>query len=299
MNIAQFCIDRKVLTWTMSLAIFAAGVSAYRTIGRLEDPEFTIKSAQIITYWPGATASEVASELTEPIETAVQQMGQLKRVTSTSYPGRSVVAVEMKDQYDKSTLPQVWDELRHKVNDKASSLPAGAAAPIVFDSYGDVYGMYFVIYGDGYSMAELKDHAKMLRRELLLCDQVAKIDMIGDIDEVVYFEISRARLASLGISPSEIKSLIAGQNDPVESGHLTIGDKYVRIDPTGKLASLDELGTPRCPRRRRRPSFHPSPRHRDNPPRLRGPALGHPPPQRPPLHRPRRLHRRRRQRHRS
>ncbi|MBQ3343252.1 MAG: efflux RND transporter permease subunit [Kiritimatiellae bacterium] len=242
MNIAQFCIDHKVLTWTISLAVFAAGVSAYRTIGRLEDPEFTIKSAQIITYWPGATASEVASELTEPIETAVQQMGQLKRVTSTSYPGRSVVAVEMQDQYDKSTLPQVWDELRRKVNDKAPSLPSGAAAPIVFDSYGDVYGMYFVIYGDGYSMAELKDHAKMLRRELLLCDQVAKIDMIGDIDEVVYFEISRARLANLGISISEIKSLIAGQNDPVESGHLTIGDKYVRIDPTGKLASLDDLG---------------------------------------------------------
>ena len=242
MNIAQFCIDRKIVTWTISLAIFAAGVSAYRTIGRLEDPEFTIKSAQVITYWPGATAAEVASELTDPIETAIQQMGQVDKVTSTSYPGRSVVSVEMKDQYGKAELPQVWDELRHKISDTASSLPAGASAPLVFDSYGDVYGMYFVIYGDGYSMAELKAHAKLLRRELLLCDQVAKVDMIGDINEVVYFEISRARLARLGISLSEIQSLISGQNEAASAGHLTVGDKYIRIDPTGKLASLDELG---------------------------------------------------------
>ena len=242
MNIAQFFIDRKVLTWTMSLAIFAAGVLAYWSIGRLEDPEYTIKTAQVITYWPGATTAEVASELTDPLETAIQQMGQVKRVTSTSYPGRSIISVEMQDQYDKSSLPQVWDELRRKVNDNASSLPSGCSAPIVVDDYGDVYGMYFVLYGDGYSMAELKEHAKMLRRELLLCDQVAKIEMTGDQSEVVYFEISRARLANLGISLSEIKTLVSGQNDPAESGHLTIGDKYVRIDPTGKLATLDELG---------------------------------------------------------
>ena len=149
MNNAQFCIDRKVLTWTMTIAIFAAGVSAYRTIGRLEDPEYTIKCAQVITYWPGATAAEVASELTDPLETAIQQMGQVDKVTSTSYPGRSIISVEMKDQYDKTSLPQVWDELRRKVNDNASSLPAGSYPPIVFDSYGDVYGMYFVLYGDG------------------------------------------------------------------------------------------------------------------------------------------------------
>ena len=236
MNIAQFFIDRKVLTWTMSLTIFAVGVSAYQSIGRLEDPEYTIKTAQVVTYWPGATAAEVASELTDPLETAIQQMGQVKRVTSTSYAGRSIIAVEMQDQYDKNSLPQVWDELRRKVNDNASSLPSGCAPPIVVDSFGDVYGMYYVIYGDGYSLAELKDYAKMLRRELLLCDQVAKIEMIGDQSEVVYFEISRARLANLGISLSEIKTLVSGQNDPAESGHLTIGDKYVRIDPTGKLA---------------------------------------------------------------
>ena len=242
MNIAKFCIDRKILTWTLSLAILAAGVAAYRSIGRLEDPEYTIKCAQVVTYWPGATAEEVASELTDPLETAIQQMGQVKQVTSTSYAGRSIISVEVQDQYDKSSLPQVWDELRRKVNDNASALPAGSLPPLVVDDYGDVYGMYFVIYGDGYSMAELKEHAKMLRRELLLCDQVAKIELLGAQNEVVYFEISRARLANLGISLAEIQNLIASQNQVAQSGHLTVGDKYIRIDPTGKLASLDELG---------------------------------------------------------
>ncbi|MBR6373055.1 MAG: efflux RND transporter permease subunit [Victivallales bacterium] len=242
MNIAQFCIKNKVVTWAFSIAIFAAGILAYRTIGRLEDPEFTIKIAQVITLWPGATASEVASELTEPIETAIQQMGQVKRVTSTSYPGRSIISVEMKDKYGKAELPQVWDELRRKVNDNLSSLPSGALPPTVCDDFGDVYGMYFVIYGDGYSMAELKEHAKLLRRELLLCQDVAKIELKGERDEVIYFEISRARLANMGISIAEIKKLISGQNDAANAGHLTVGDKYIRIDPTGKLNTVDDLG---------------------------------------------------------
>ena len=242
MNIAQFCITRKTVTWALSLAIFAAGIVAYRTIGRLEDPEYTIKSAQIVTSWPGATATEVAEQLTDPIETAVQQLGQLDSVTSKSYPGRSIVSVNIKDQYGKADLPQIWDELRRKVGDLASSLPAGTSAPLVVDDYGDVYGMYYAVYGDGFSFAELKEHAKLLRRELLLCDDVAKIDLIGDQREVVYFEISRARLASMGITIPQIQALIAGQNLAADSGHLTVGDRYIRIDPTGKLASLDELG---------------------------------------------------------
>ena len=122
MSIAQFCIERKVLTYTLSLALLLGGMWAYTQIGRLEDPEFTIKNAQIITSYPGATAREVMEEVTDPIETAVQQLGQLKRVTSISYPGRSIVMVEMKDRYGKKDLPQIWDELRRKVGDMAGKI---------------------------------------------------------------------------------------------------------------------------------------------------------------------------------
>jgi multidrug efflux pump subunit AcrB len=242
MSIAQFCIERKILTYVLSGALLLGGVWAYTQIGRLEDPEFTIKNAQIITSYPGATAQEVMEEVTDPIEVAIQQMGQVKKVTSSSYPGRSIVMVEMKDQYGKNDLPQIWDELRRKVGDMRASLPPGCDAPKVVDDYGDVFGVFYGVYGDGYSYADLKAYAKILRRELLLCQDVAKIEMIGDQPEVVYLEISRARLATTGISPKQIQDAISGQNNAADAGSIEIGDKFIRLAPTGKLKSVEELG---------------------------------------------------------
>ena len=129
MSIAQFCIEKKILTYVLSAALLLGGTWAYTQIGRLEDPEFTIKNAQVITSYPGATAQEVMEEVTDPIEVAIQQMGQVKKVTSVSYPGRSIVMVEMKDQYGKNDLPQIWDELRNKINDAQGDLPPGIEPP--------------------------------------------------------------------------------------------------------------------------------------------------------------------------
>ena len=133
MNIAEACIKKATVTVSLAVAMLLAGILGYFNLGRLEDPEFTIKNAQIVTLYPGATAVEVANEVTDPLETAIQQMGQLKKVTSTSYPGKSVILVEMKDKYDKTALPQIWDELRRKVGDAASSLPSGCSKPTVYD----------------------------------------------------------------------------------------------------------------------------------------------------------------------
>ena len=242
MSIAQTCIDKKTITYVLSAALLFGGMYAYTKIGRLEDPEFTIKCAQIVTVYPGATAEEVLNEVTDPIETAVQQLGELDKVTSTSYAGKSIVQVEMKDDCPKADLPQVWDKLRHKVGDMQDRLPPGCSAPLVCDDFGDVYGVLYAIYGDGYSLAELKEHAKMLRRELLLCDDVAKIELLGDRTETVQLEIPRSRLAALGLSPDEIASVISGQNAAAAAGSIRIGDKYIRISPAGKLASVDDLG---------------------------------------------------------
>jgi multidrug efflux pump subunit AcrB len=242
MSIAQFCIDKKVVTYALSAAMLLAGGLAYTKLGRLEDPEFTIKNAQIITQYPGATALEVADEVTDEIETAVQKMGQLKEVTSTSYPGKSIVLVEMKDKYGKADLPQIWDELRRKVGDIQGRLPPGCEPSVVIDDFGDVYGVYYAIYGDGYSYAELKEYAKLLRRELLLCQDVAKVDLLGERPEVVYLEVSRAKLSQSGITPEMIQQVVQGQNQSAPSGRVEIGDKYIRIHPTGELKSVEALG---------------------------------------------------------
>ena len=172
MNIAEASIRYRTITSVMTILIIGGGVFSYSRLGRLEDPEFTVKEAQIFTHYPGATAMEVAEEVTDEIETAVQQLGQIEKVTSISEPGVSTIRVEIKDKYDKHTLPQVWDELRRKVNDVQSRLPPGTSTSIVNDDFGDVYGVFFAVYGDGYTYAELKKHVDLLRRELLLVQDV-------------------------------------------------------------------------------------------------------------------------------
>ncbi len=242
MNIAEASIRYKTITIVMTVLIAVGGIYSYQKLGRLEDPEFTIKAAQIITAYPGATAMEVAEEITDEIETAVQQMGQLDLVTSISEPGRSTISVEMKDKYDKDSLPQVWDELRRKVNDVRAILPPGASTPVVYDDYGDVYGVLYAVYGDGYSYAELKKHTDVLRRELLLCDDVGKISIYGDRPEVIYVEISRAKLAQLGISPETIYATLSGQNLVIPAGNVRVGSQYIRIQPTGEFTSVEQIG---------------------------------------------------------
>ncbi len=179
MNIAEASIRYKTISLVMTALIIVGGFYSYLNLGRLEDPEFTIKSAQVVTMYPGATAQEVADEVTDAIETAVQQLGQIDLVKSISEPGRSIVLVDIKDKYDKNSLPQVWDELRRKVTDVQSQLPPGASPSIVNDDYGDVFGVYLALFGDGYSYADLFEYAKTLRRELLMVQDVGKITIMG------------------------------------------------------------------------------------------------------------------------
>ena len=242
MNIAELCFRKKTIAYVLAAALAIAGVKSYYSLGRLEDPEYTIRAAQIVTSYPGATAEEVAERVTDPIETAVQRLGKLKHVTSTSYPGRSVVMIELRDQYTNEQLPQIWDELRRKVTDLAPSLPQGCSAPMVFDDYGDVYGVFYAISGDGFSYAELREHAKLLRRELLLCDDVAKIDFIGERAETVWIDVPRGKIAALGITPEALSAALSGQNSPVDAGSWRIGDKSIRINPTGVVDTIEELG---------------------------------------------------------
>ena len=242
MNVAEASIRYKTITLVMTFLIIGGGFIAYERLARLEDPEFTIKEAQVFTNYPGASAMEVAEEVTDEIETAVQQMGPLELVTSISEPGKSTVLVEMKDKYDKRSLPQVWDELRRKVSDVQSKLPPGAGPSVVYDDFGDVYGIFYAVYGDGYSYAELKDHVDLLRRELLLVEDVGKITTYGERPEVVYVEISRAKLAQLGISPHTIYNTLSGQNLVQPAGKTEVGSQYIRIEPTGGFTSVEEIG---------------------------------------------------------
>jgi multidrug efflux pump subunit AcrB len=242
MNIAEFAIKKSVITWTITLIFLVAGMVAFNNLARLEDPEFTIKNAIIATPYPGATAEEVEEEVTDVIERAVQEMGQLWWVESTSRRGMSSVKVRIKDKYDKYSLPQVWDELRRKVTDYQVRLPPGAGPSLVNDDFGDVYGVYLVLTGEGYTMAELKETAKMLRRELLHATDAKRIVLWGEHNEVVYVEMSRTKMATLGISQKDIYQALSAKNLPADAGRLALGHDYIAIHPAGEFDSEQEFG---------------------------------------------------------
>lgn len=214
---------------------------AYFGLGRLEDPQFTLKQALIITSYPGASPLQVEEEVSYPIENAIQQLPYVDHVTSISTNGTSQIMVEMKGIYRAKELKQIWDELRRKVNDLTPQLPPGVQTPVVNDDFGDVYGMLYAVTGDGYSDEEIRDYVDFLRRELVLVDGVGKVSVSGRQQEQVVVEISRSRLAALGIPPTQIASLLQTQNVVSNAGALRLGPDRIRIHPTGEFQSVQEL----------------------------------------------------------
>lgn len=241
LNPADMALNRRIVTYVCTVLLIAAGVLAYLNLGRLEDPTFTIKTAVVSTRYPGAAPAQVEEEVTDQVEEAIQSMGPVKEIYSTSQAGLSVVYVDMKKDVDPAELPQIWDELRHKVGDMQGGLPPGAGPSVVNDDFGDVYGLFFALTGEGYSYAQLKDYAKSLKKELLLCKDVAKIDFWGTQREVIYIEFQRARLTELGIPPRLLMQTLAAQNAVEPSGRVEVGTDYVRITPTGELTSEQSI----------------------------------------------------------
>jgi multidrug efflux pump subunit AcrB len=242
MNPAEASIRNKTVTLVFTILMVVLGVWSYTNLSRLEDPEFTIKDALIVTTYPGASSREVADEVTDVIERAVQQMGQLDFVTSRSERGRSTVTARIKDSYDKTTLPQVWDELRRRIGDAQRLLPPGAGPSVVFDDFGDVFGIFYAITGEDYTDAQLTDVAKMLRRDLVLVQDVKKVEIFASQQEVIYVELARDRIAQLGIRPDEIFALLREQNLVVSSGTAEVGPFNITIDPTGGIQNVQDLG---------------------------------------------------------
>ncbi|MBW2272562.1 MAG: efflux RND transporter permease subunit [Deltaproteobacteria bacterium] len=244
MKIAEFAIEKRVITLTLTVVTIGAGLMAYEGLARLEDPEFTIKQALVITPYPGASPYEVEEEVTDKIEQAVQQLGQLKRIKeSRSERGKSTVTVEIKDKYDKTGLPQVWDELRRKVSDVQKDLPPGAGPSLVVDDFGDVWGVFFALYGNEYSHRELYELAKFLRREFTLVQDVAKVQIFANIREVIYIELNRDRMSQLGIPPETIAKELQAKNIVSDAGKVEFGPERISIEPTGNLETVEAFGS--------------------------------------------------------
>ncbi|MEP4149183.1 MAG: efflux RND transporter permease subunit [Halioglobus sp.] len=243
MNIGEYSVRNPVISWLLVVIMVGGGILAFQTIGKLEDPPFTIKMAKILTPYPGATAQEVQDELTYHLEDAIQLLPQIKRIKmSVSRPGLSDILIEFKDEYQADDLPNIFDELRRKIADVSPQLPPGANAPIILDDFGDVYGAYLMLHGEGYTWRDLYDTADAIKKQLVLIDGVRKVVIDGEQKEVVYLDISRSQLADLGVSLGEIASVLGSQNVVVDAGNVEVGDDYLRFSPTGAFQSVQAMG---------------------------------------------------------
>ena len=176
MNIGEYSVRKPVVAWLLLVIMVGGGSAAFERMGKLEDPAFTLKLAKILTRYPGASAREVQEELTYHLEDAVQKMPQLKRIKmSVSRPGLSDILIEFKDDSKASDLPAIFDELRRKIADVKPLLPPGAQEPVVLDDFGDVYGIYSVLSGDGYTWRDLYDTADVIKQSLVLVPGVRKV----------------------------------------------------------------------------------------------------------------------------
>ncbi|WP_261883671.1 efflux RND transporter permease subunit [Vibrio pelagius] len=241
MNIAEYSIKNKVISWLFLVILAIGGVSSFSNLSRLEDPAFTIKDAMIVSTYPGASSMEVEEELTYPLEKEIRQLPYIDKITSTSSDGMSQIMVSMKMDYGPDELPQIWDEMRRKINDLQPTLPSGVQSVQIIDDFGDVFGVMLMLTGDGYDYVELKQYADYLTRELELVDGVGKVSIAGDQQEQLFVEMSLERLAALNLDMSTVTSLLAQQNSVVSSGEVMLNGQSLAIKPNGTLSTVEEL----------------------------------------------------------
>lgn len=242
MSLADTAVSRPTITWFATLLVVFGGLAAYFKLGQLEDPEFTVKDATVVTLYPGASAEEVEKEVTDRLERAIQEMPQIKEFESRSSAGMSHIKVTMMSKYGSDQLPQVWDVLRKKVRDATKDMPPGVQEPKVGDDYGDVYGFLLAVYSDGYSDAQLEDYADDIKRELSLVKGVARVELWGVQKRCIYVESSESRLHALGLTMSDLQRTLQQQNLVVQSGAVEMQKERWRVDITGVFTSAQDIG---------------------------------------------------------
>ncbi len=228
--IARVSVTRPIYAWIAILFALVGGTFGYVNVGKLEDPIFTLKSALVITPYPGATAAEVAIEVSEPLESEIQQMGEVDHITSRNAPGISAIEVEIGDRFDGGDLPQIWDDLRDRVENARALLPDGALPSTVNDDFSDVYGIYYAVSAPGYSDADIWEIASFLRREVLTVDGVSNAQLLGLPEEAIFVDVDNQIVNSLGVPPGAVLGAIAAATEIVPTGTADQPGRSLIID---------------------------------------------------------------------
>ena len=240
-NLSRWGLEHAALTRYLMLALMVLGFAAYFQLGQDEDPPFAFRVMVIRTFWPGATAQQMAEQVTDRIERTLQEVPDADKIRSYSKPGESLIVFQLKDSTRAADVPNAWYTVRKRVGDMTGSLPAGVRGPFFNDDFGDVYGVIYALESDGFSPAEVKTFADDVRQQLLRVPDVNKVELFGAQDEKVYIEISQKRLSRLGLDMNQVLAQLAQQNAVEGAGNLQTPLDTVQVRVAGQFQSLAQL----------------------------------------------------------
>ena len=240
-NLSAWALDHQPLLRYLMAVLLIGGAFAFTALGQDEDPPFTFRAMVVRAYWPGATAQQMAEQVTDKIEKKLQETPYLDKVRSYSKPGETLVFVLLKDSSPPREIPNVWYQVRKKIGDIRGQLPAGLQGPFFNDEFGDVYGVMFAFSTDGYTYRELKDYVERARQDLLRVPNVAKVDLFGVQDEKIYIEISHRRLAQLGLDIGQLAQQLNAQNAVEGAGVVVLPTDNVQVRITGEFRAVEDL----------------------------------------------------------
>lgn len=241
MKLVKYFLQKKQVTILLMVLIIVGGLFSYVKMGKLEDAPFTIKQALVLTPYPGASPSEVQSQVTDILEESIQSLGELYYLKTENRAGLSKITVYVKKEIRADEMQQLWDKLRRKVNDVQSKLPAGAGPSVVNDDFGDVLGVFYGLTGEGRTYRELEDQAKLIKNELLKVKDVAKVEIYGTQTPTIDVSVSPSVMSRSGITTADIAQAFEGQNKVVDAGGVDAGTNRIRIESTGNFYSLDDI----------------------------------------------------------
>jgi multidrug efflux pump len=240
MNITSFALKNDKVTIVFSLLLFIYGIISFLDLPRAKDPGFIIRTATVVTYFPGASAKRVEQLVTDKLEKQIQEMSEIDFIKSTSKSGVSIIFVNILEKH-KNMRP-IWDALRRKVEDGARQLPNGTSKPIVNDEFGDVYGSMISISANGLSPKELEDIANDTKDVFLRLDDVAKIEILGIQPQVVYVEFDNSKMARLNLSASYLKNILESKNIVLSGGNIKVDTNRLSIEPSGNYENKEQIG---------------------------------------------------------
>ena len=241
MKLVKYFLSKKPVTILLLVLVLAGGLLAYVKMGKLEDAPFTIKQALVLTPYPGASPSEVQSQVTDVLEESIQALGELYYLKTENRAGLSKITVYVKKETRADEMQQLWDKLRRTVSDVQSKLPEGAGPSVVNDDFGDVLGVFYGLTGSGHSYRELEDEAKLIKNEILKVKDVAKVEIYGTQTPTIDISVSPSVMARSGITMADIARAFEAQNKVVDAGGIDVGSNRLRIESTGNFYSLDDI----------------------------------------------------------